>query len=147
MITDARFSRLEFLISDAVKNGAKLLVGGKRYTHPTWKHGHYFSPTLLVNVTPNMAIANEELFAPIFLIMPFPHANLDAALTIANSTRYGLGSSIFGSSLDQCQYIADRLQAGMVNINDFGVSYLNQGLPFGGVKRVDMEDLPGRKDC
>lgn len=135
MITDARFSRLEELISDAVKQGAKLLVGGRRFPHPTWKNGHYFSPTLLVGVTPSMAIASEELFAPIFLIMPFPHASLDSAITIANSTRYGLGSSIFSSTLSDCEYVAARLKAGMVNINDFGVSYLNQGLPFGGVKK------------
>ena len=135
MITDARFSRLEELISSAVAQGAKLVVGGKRYSHPKWTHGHYFAPTLLTNVTPSMAIAQEELFAPIFLIIPFPTSSLDSAISIANSTRYGLGSSIFGSSLTQCQYIADRLHAGMVNINDFGVSYLNQGLPFGGVKK------------
>ncbi|SPO28135.1 related to aldehyde dehydrogenase [Ustilago trichophora] len=135
MITDARFSRLEELIADAVSQGASLVVGGKRYPHPVWKYGHYFSPTLLTNVTPNMAIAQEELFAPIFLIIPFTTSNLDSAITIANSTRYGLGSSIFGSTLSQCQYIAAKLQAGMVNINDFGVSYLNQGLPFGGVKK------------
>ena len=135
MITDARFDRLEELIADAVKQGAKLLVGGKRFHHPRWQHGHYFTPTLLTNVTSTMAIANEELFAPIFLILPYPTANLDAALTLANSTRYGLGSSVFGSNLAHCQYIATRLQAGMVNINDFGVSYLNQGLPFGGVKK------------
>ncbi|SNX85232.1 related to aldehyde dehydrogenase [Melanopsichium pennsylvanicum] len=135
MITDARFSRLEQLITEAVENGAKLVLGGKRYQHPLWKHGHYFTPTLLTNVTPKMAIANEELFAPIFLIIPFTSKNLDNAITIANSTRYGLGSSIFGSTLSQCDYIAHRLEAGMVNINDFGVSYLNQGLPFGGVKK------------
>ncbi|CBQ68372.1 related to aldehyde dehydrogenase [Sporisorium reilianum SRZ2] len=135
MITDARFDRLEQLIADAVAHGAKLLVGGKRFQHARWKHGHYFTPTLLTNVSPEMAIANEELFAPIFLIMPFPTADVDAAIRIANGTRYGLGSSVFGSNLDQCTYVGDRLQAGMVNINDFGVSYLNQGLPFGGVKK------------
>ena len=135
MITDARFGRLEELIADAVSQGAKLVVGGRRFSHPKWKHGHYFSPTLLTDVTPAMVIANEELFAPIFLIMPFATGQLDAALTIANATRYGLGSSIFGANLEQCTYVADRLQAGMVNINDFGVSYLNQGLPFGGVKK------------
>lgn len=135
MITDARFDRIEQLISDAVSQGATLLVGGKRFIHPRWKHGHYFTPTLLTNVRPTMAIANEELFAPIFLILPFPSTQLDSAIQIANSTRYGLGSSVFGSDLTQCTYVAEKLQAGMVNINDFGVSYLNQDLPFGGVKK------------
>ncbi|EST07995.1 Aldehyde dehydrogenase [Kalmanozyma brasiliensis GHG001] len=145
MITDARFDRLEELINDAVKNGAKLLVGGKRFHHPRWTKGHYFTPTLLTNVTSDMAIAQEELFAPIFLILPFASNSLDAAITIANSTRYGLGSSIFGSTLSQCTYISERLHAGMVNINDFGVSYLNQGLPFGGVKKSGYGRFAGRE--
>ncbi|PWZ03707.1 Aldedh-domain-containing protein [Testicularia cyperi] len=135
MITDARFDRLEFLIQDAVKRGAKLLVGGKRHTHPTWTKGHYFAPTLIVGVTASMPIAQEELFAPVFLVMPYETGRLDLAVDLANSTRYGLGSSIFGRSESACNYVARRLHAGMVNINDFGVSYLNQGLPFGGVKK------------
>jgi hypothetical protein len=80
----------------------------------------------------DMAIAQEELFAPIFLVMAFD--TVEEAITLANSTRYGLGSSVFGGNLDICQMIASRLECGMVNINDFAVSYLNQGLPFGGVK-------------
>ena len=79
-----------------------------------------------------MSIANEELFAPVFLVMTFE--TIDEAVTLANSTRYGLGSSVFGGNYAKCQEIASRLESGMVNINDFAVSYLNQGLPFGGVK-------------
>ncbi|GAK66065.1 ALDH-like protein [Moesziomyces antarcticus] len=135
MITDARFAHLEQLIQDAVRQGAKLVVGGKRFEHPKWKHGHYFTPTLLVGVTTSMAIANEELFAPVFVVMPFKSGDLDAAVGIANSTRYALGSSVFSATRAHCDYIAARIHAGMVNINDFGVSYLNQGLPFGGVKK------------
>ncbi|KAI3485036.1 hypothetical protein L1887_51709 [Cichorium endivia] len=82
-----------------------------------------------------MAIANEELFAPVFVVMPFKSGDLDAAIGIANSTRYALGSSVFSATRAHCDYIAARIHAGMVNINDFGVSYLNQGLPFGGVKK------------
>lgn len=145
MVTDARFDRLETLISDAVSQGAKLLVGGRRFTHPRWTKGHYFTPTLLTNVTPEMAIAQEELFAPILLVLPFPTSSLDAAVTIANSTRYGLGSSIFGSTRSDCLYVAERIKAGMVNINDFGVSYLNQGLPFGGVKKSGYGRFAGRE--
>ncbi|SPO35947.1 related to aldehyde dehydrogenase [Pseudozyma flocculosa] len=135
MITDARFDRLEWLLDDAVQRGAKVLVGGKRFRHPKWTEGHYFQPTLVVDVTPDMPIAQEELFAPIFLVLPFRSGDIDAAIKIANGTRYGLGSSVFGSTAGQCRYVAARLECGMVNINDFGVSYLNQHLPFGGVKK------------
>ena len=133
MITDARFEHLESLIADAVSRGARLLVGGKRLRHPKWTGGHYFEPTLLTDVTTDMPIAQEELFAPVFLVLPF--REVGEAIRMANGTRYGLGSSIFGSDRAECEAIAARLHAGMVNINDFGVSYLNQHLPFGGVKK------------
>ncbi len=82
-----------------------------------------------------MRIAQEELFAPIFLIMPFPGTDWRAAVEIANSTRYGLGASVFGGRRAVCEKVAAQLECGMVNINDFAVSYLNQGLPFGGAKK------------
>ncbi|RWA14138.1 hypothetical protein EKO27_g989 [Xylaria grammica] len=72
MVSDASFSRLEALVSDAVKAGARLLAGGKRYIHPDHPQGFYFSPTLLVDVTPDMAIANEECFGPIMTILRAP---------------------------------------------------------------------------
>ena len=68
-ISDANFPMLEALIQDAVKNGARLLAGGKRFSHPDYPRGHYFTPTLIVDVTPGMRIAQTELFAPIFLVM------------------------------------------------------------------------------
>ncbi|CAO1639280.1 unnamed protein product [Sympodiomycopsis kandeliae] len=132
MISDANFDRLESLISQAVSQGAQLHCGGRRFSHPRWTGGHYFQPTLLSGVTPDMAIAQEEAFAPVFLIMSFD--KLDEAISIANSTRMALGSSIFGEDRKEISYVQSRLHAGMTNINDFAVSYLNQSLPFGGVK-------------
>ncbi|KAN0065811.1 Meiotic Sister-Chromatid recombination aldehyde dehydrogenase [Thecaphora frezii] len=145
MITDARFDRLEFLVQDAVARGARLLVGGKRYHHPKWEMGHYFMPTLLVGVTPDMPIAQEEVFAPIFLILSYRRGDLEEAIALANGTRYALGSSVFGSDAAQCHYVASHLRCGMVNINDFGVSYLNQHLPFGGVKKSGYGRFGGRE--
>lgn len=83
-------------------------------------------------INSDMAIAKEEVFAPVFLVMAFD--TIEEAIKLANSTRYGLGSSVFGSDRKTCHKIADQLECGMVNINDFAVSYLNQGLPFGGIK-------------
>lgn len=132
MISDNRFDTLEALISDAESKGARVLAGGKRFKHPNHPSGHYFAPTLIVDVTPEMSIAQEELFAPIFLVMPFD--TNEEAVNLANGTRFALGSSVFGSNRTVCRSIASQLNAGMVNINDFAVSYLNQGLPFGGNK-------------
>ncbi|KAL3954883.1 hypothetical protein ACCO45_010446 [Purpureocillium lilacinum] len=64
MISDASFDRLEGLVADAVARGARLLAGGRRFRHPDHPRGHYFQPTLLVDVTPDMPIAQHECFAP-----------------------------------------------------------------------------------
>jgi acyl-CoA reductase-like NAD-dependent aldehyde dehydrogenase len=136
MISSAPFGRLESLIAEAVAQGAKLLAGGHRYDHAKYANGQYFEPTLLVNVTPSMRIAQEELFAPVCIFMRV--ASVDAAIDVANSTSYALGCSVFGpttSSMNRArlQNVADRVKAGMVAINDFAVFYAVQ-LPFGGVK-------------
>ncbi|BGP58119.1 Meiotic Sister-Chromatid recombination aldehyde dehydrogenase [Rhodotorula sphaerocarpa] len=129
MVTDRLFGRLEELIAQAETLGARCLVGGKRAAD---LDGHYFQPTLLVDVTPDMPIAQEEIFAPVMTVMRYD--TLDEAVDLANSTRYGLGASVFGKDQKECRHVMDRLECGMVCSNDFGVFYLNQALPFGGAK-------------
>lgn len=91
MVTDRLVARLEELIQLAVADGARLLVGGHRWINPEFPQGHYFKPTLLVDVTPQMLIAREEVFAPIMTVMAYD--TLEEAVALANSTRYGLGAS------------------------------------------------------
>lgn len=136
MISPASFKRLEILIDEAVAKGAKLLSGGARFEHPKYPKGHYFQPTLLIDVTPDMRIAQEELFAPVCVLMRAE--TVEDAIRIANSTSYGLGCSVFGpvsssASRAQLEKVAKEVQAGMVAVNDFAVFYAVQ-LPFGGVK-------------
>lgn len=131
MISDARFGQLEKLVSDAVSQGARCLAGGKRFVHPKYPKGHYFQPTLLVDVTPSMRIANEELFAPICIVMRA--ASLDEAIGIANSAPHALGASVFGTATKDLERVAKEVKAGMISINDFAVYYA-VSLPFGGVK-------------
>ncbi|GAA5924863.1 hypothetical protein JCM1841_006954 [Sporobolomyces salmonicolor] len=132
MVTDRLFGQLEGLIEDAVKGGARCLVGGKRAKKEDVGEGLYFQPTLLVDVKPDMAIAQQEIFAPVMTVLKYD--TLAEAVEIANGTRYGLGASVFGKSKKQCRWVMDRLECGMVCSNDFGVFYLNQSLPFGGAK-------------
>jgi len=133
MISDFPFARLEALIADAVAHGARLLAGGKRHTHPDHPQGHYFTPTLLVDVTPEMAIAKEECFAPIMVVMRSPTATAESILSLANAPDFGLGSSVFGSESDpRIPQIVRGIKAGMIAVNDFGATYAVQ-LPFGGV--------------
>ncbi|KAJ9658655.1 Meiotic Sister-Chromatid recombination aldehyde dehydrogenase [Neophaeococcomyces mojaviensis] len=135
MISAASFSRLEGLISDAISRGATLHIGGTRYAHPEHPYGHYFSPTLLTNITPDMSIAQSELFAPICLV--FRANSVSHAIDLANSTSYGLGASVFGRPTSKNTPILNRIarevKSGMVSINDFG-SYYACSLPFGGTK-------------
>lgn len=130
-ISSANFANLESLIADAVNNGARLLAGGKPYLHPDYPHGHYFTPTLLAHVTPSMAIAQQELFAPVFLLMRAD--SVSDAIHVANSTTYALGASVYGSSTRDLERVVADVHAGMVAVNDFAVTYMVQ-LPFGGTK-------------
>jgi acyl-CoA reductase-like NAD-dependent aldehyde dehydrogenase len=129
MISDASFERLETLVELAVKDGARLLVGGSRLNHPVHHSGHYFQPTLLVDVTQEMAIANEECFGPICVLM---RANQpDDAWKMANAPNFGLGASVFGAWDFAMRNAVKNLKTGMVAVNDFAAYYAVQ-LPFGG---------------
>lgn len=132
MISSASFDHLEAWVEDAVKMGARCLVGGKRHLHPKHPKGHYFSPTLLVDVTPEMLIAQNETFGPICVLMKA--ANVEDALRIANGSEFGLGGSVFGKNKRDLERVVREMKCGMVSVNDFAVYYLNQSLPFGGVK-------------
>ncbi|KAJ6177877.1 hypothetical protein N7519_008338 [Penicillium mononematosum] len=131
MISPASFANLETLIKEAVQQGARLLAGGTEHKHPVHQHGHYFTPTLLVDVTRDMRIAQTELFAPIFLMMRAE--SVSDAIAISNSTPYALGASVFGHRQADVQACVSKISSGMVAVNDFGAFYAVQ-LPFGGVR-------------
>lgn len=142
MISDNRFPQIEALIGDAVLKGAKLIAGGKAYQHPNYPQGHYFEPTLLVDVDSSMNIANEEVFGPVLTMMKA--STVDEAISLANSTEYGLGASIFGNDFNQCSDIANKLKSGNVAINDFATFYVAQ-LPFGGIKKSGYGKFGGEE--
>ena len=133
MASDTAFARLEELVGDAVLRGARVLVGGKRFAHPDHPNGHYFAPTLVADVTADMAIANEECFGPVMCLMRSADASAEAVLSVANAPRFGLGSSVFGRESDPVLGAVVRgLRVGMVAVNDFATYYAVQ-MPFGGV--------------
>ncbi len=130
MITPLQLAHVEKLVANALRDGARLVTGGKRVPG---KSGWFYEPTVLADVTPEMEIMQEEMFGPVMLLCQF---ETDAqAIDIANSTAFGLSSSIFSRDAKRAKAIADRVQAGMAAINDFGgMTYMAQELPFGGVK-------------
>lgn len=142
MISDNRFQEIESLIKDAVSKGARLISGGKQYQHPNYPQGHYFEPTLLLDVTPKMRIFHEEVFGPVLTMIRA--SDINEAIEFANMTEYGLGNSIFGSNFAEVSEIANRLESGNVAINDFATYYVSQ-LPFGGSKKSGYGKFGGEE--
>ncbi len=121
-----RIAALESFVADAVKKGAKLIVGGTRQGHK----GYFFAPTILAHVPTNARAMNEEPFGPIALVNSFE--TFDEAVTEANRLPYGLASYAFTSSAVTADALAQKIEAGMVAINDSHLS--SPELPIGGVK-------------
>lgn len=120
---------VESQVEDALAKGAKVLVGGKR---DGAEKGMYYPPTVLTDVTMNMKLMTEETFGPLLPIIPYD--DVEEAIRIANSTPYGLSSSVFSKDLEEARAIARKLKTGSVNINDCLVTFAMTSLPFGGVK-------------
>ena len=139
--TPLQLDVIEKLVDRAVEQGARVLCGGKRVLGD---RGNFFEPTILADVTPEMDIAREEVFGPVMLLMRFSD---DAeAVRIANGVSYGLSSSVFSKDRPRARAIASRLEAGMTAINEFGgITYMVQGLTFGGVKASGYGRMNGRE--
>lgn len=104
------------MLAEAVEQGAQIKAGGERYHHPDRPHAAYFQPTLVVNADMSMDIVRQELFAPVMTVICYD--SKDEAIKMLNSSRYGLGASVFGNDKAECQDVAGRLQYGMVSINE-----------------------------
>jgi succinate-semialdehyde dehydrogenase/glutarate-semialdehyde dehydrogenase len=118
------------LVTDAVHDGARLVVGGKPLDGPDHAAGHFYPPTVLVDVPAESEIAKQEIFGPVAAITTF--ADEDQAIATANDTEYGLASYVYTRDLSRTIRVAERLQFGMVGINSGLIS--NAAAPFGGVK-------------
>lgn len=129
--------KVQQLVEDSVAAGAKLLCGGKATS------SCFFPPTVLTNVTPSTPIALEEVFGPVLVVMKF--RTDEEAVKMVNACPYGLGSSVFSRDIARAQRVGKQIRSGMYNINDFGINYLCQSLPFGGVKISGFDRFAGRE--
>ncbi|HEY8378213.1 MAG TPA: aldehyde dehydrogenase family protein [Nannocystis sp.] len=137
MTMPAQVDIVERLVNDAVARGARVLVGGKRREGA----GHFFAPTVLVDVTHDMKIMREETFGPVIAIMRV-HSE-DEVVRLANDSTYGLSSSVFSRDRARAERLARRIVAGSTVINDFAMHYMAQDLPFGGVRGSGYGRLNG----
>ena len=115
----------------AKEEGAELLCGGRRLSGGEFDKGYFIEPTIFAGVTPQMRIAQEEVFGPVLGLMIAE--DFEQAMEIANGVRFGLSASIVSKDLTRVHEFIDRIEAGLITVNlpTAGVEYQ---LPFGGTK-------------
>ena len=128
LVSEAARARVIRLVEDAKAKGATVVCGGK--VPDDRPVGWFYEPTILTGVTMDMAIMREECFGPVAPIMKV--RDFDEAIERANDSPFGLGASVFTTSLEEAMEAAERLESGMVWVNNPMID--NDALPFGGWK-------------
>jgi len=125
----AQYARVQAMIASGIEEGAKLVCGG--LGRPAGlTHGYFAQPTVFSDVTPDMRVAQEEIFGPVLVIIPYRDEK--EAIAIANDTVYGLGASVQSGDRERARRVARQLRVGQVHIN---YPAWNSHAPFGGYKR------------
>jgi aldehyde dehydrogenase (NAD+) len=115
LISGAHRERVEGYVRAALDSGARVVAGGGR---PETARGFYTNPVVVAGVESGWPICQEEIFGPVAVALPY--RDIDEAVHLANDTRYGLHSYIFGPDVDRARRLADRIRAGSVTINGGG---------------------------
>jgi acyl-CoA reductase-like NAD-dependent aldehyde dehydrogenase len=132
LVSEAARNKVQRLVEQACAEGAQLVTGGRvpAEAGPGW----FYEPTVLAGVTQGMAIVREECFGPVACVLRV--ADFAEALQLANDSEFGLGASVFTTSLEEAMEAAEQLQAGMVWVNNPLID--NDALPFGGWKHSGL---------
>jgi malonate-semialdehyde dehydrogenase (acetylating)/methylmalonate-semialdehyde dehydrogenase len=125
--TEASRDRMLGFVNDAEQRGATVLVDGRRSTAD--EGGHWFGPTILDHVTPDMPAGNEEIFGPVLSIVRV--ATVDEAIAIENANPYGNASAVYTTNGEVARYVIRKVEAGMVGVN-VGVPVPREPFGFGG---------------
>ena len=128
VVSKKQMERIKGYIDLGVKEGATLLAGGN--LRPDKGTGWFIEPTCFVDVTNNMRIAQEEIFGPVLVVIPFE--NDEDAIRIANDSVYGLSGAVVSGDLNRGMRVAGRVRTGTISVN--GGAPINGDLPFGGYK-------------
>ena len=129
--TKAQREEVEEQMADAVKRGARVLVGGDRPTGDEYDKGNFLTPAVVVDVDPKSKLLADEVFGPALPVVRVK--NLEEGLALANDSIFGLGSSIWTQDIDKAMFAAEKLDAGYTWVNSAQIIY--DELPFGGVKQ------------
>lgn len=128
VVSKRQMERVLSYVDIGVAEGATLLAGGK--ARPDKGTGYFIEPTCFADVTNDMRIAQEEIFGPVLVVIPFEDD--DDAVRIANESAYGLCGGVFSADLDRAIAVAKRIRTGSVSVN--GGMCIAGDLPFGGYK-------------
>ncbi len=128
LVSGAQLARVRRMVTTGLEAGAELLASGEVVADAP-PGGHYIAPTLLGGVAPADPLAQEEVFGPVQVVLPF--ADEDEAVAIANGTRYGLVAGAWTRDAGRQHRLVRRLRAGQVFLNDYGAAG-GVELPFGG---------------
>ncbi|MEA2219682.1 MAG: succinate-semialdehyde dehydrogenase / glutarate-semialdehyde dehydrogenase, partial [Solirubrobacteraceae bacterium] len=126
LIDEDQLAKVQELVDDALARGARALCGGSRVDGP----GHFYRPTVLVDVPADARVLHEEIFGPVAPVRAF--SSEEQAIAEANDTEFGLVAYLYTSDLARALRVSERLETGMIGLNQGLVS--NAGAPFGGIK-------------
>jgi len=143
VISAAAKKRIEGYITEAEQAGAKVLVDGRGYSVPGKEEGYYVGPTLIDYVTPEMRIAQEEVFGPVMVIIRAK--DVEEAVRVQHRSPYGNAASVFTESGGVARYVMENASAGMVGVN-VGVPVPREPFGFGGwnESKFGVGDITGR---
>ena len=129
LINERQRDRVERYVQSAIDEGARVVCGGKR--PGSLGSGFFYEPTLIVDVDNSMTVAQEEIFGPVLVAIPFDDD--DDAIRIANDSIYGLSGAVFSGDDQRAISVAKQVRTGTMSING-GVWY-GADVPFGGYKQ------------
>ena len=143
VISEEARARITRYIEEAESQGAKVLVDGRDTVVPGREKGYYIGPTIIDHVTPDMKIAQEEVFGPVLVIVRA--SDVDEALEVENASPYGNAASVFTESGGVARYVMEHASAGMVGVN-VGVPVPREPFSFGGWNdsKFGVGDITGR---
>ncbi len=143
VISKAAKERIERYITEAERAGAEVLVDGRNAVVAGKENGFYVGPTVIDHVCPDMAVAREEIFGPVLVIIRA--GSIDEAVSIQNGSLYGNAASVFTQSGGLARHVVDRVSAGMVGIN-IGVPVPREPFSFGGwnESKFGVGDITGK---